>query len=68
MVSYLFPAVSHAIHVNVHEGVVTLRGHIHDTSLISVAVRLVRAVEGVVDVVPQLTGESAGRDGPGSHQ
>ncbi|MFH9176603.1 CBS domain-containing protein [Streptomyces albogriseolus] len=68
VVSYLFPAVSHAIHVNVHEGVVTLRGHIHDTSLISVAVRLVRAVEGVVDVVPQLTGESAGRDGPGSPQ
>ncbi|MCL6735154.1 CBS domain-containing protein [Streptomyces neyagawaensis] len=64
VVSYLFPAFSHAIHVNVHEGVVTLRGHIHDTSLISVAVRLVRAVEGVVDVEPQLTGESAGRDEP----
>lgn len=58
VVSYLFPAFSHAIHVNVHEGVVTLRGHIHDTSLISVAVRLVRAVEGVVDVEPHLTGES----------
>ncbi|GGT01199.1 CBS domain-containing protein [Streptomyces chromofuscus] len=58
VVSYLFPAFSHAVHVNVHEGVVTLRGHISDTSLISVAVRLVRAVEGVVDVEPHLTGES----------
>jgi len=64
VVSYLFPAFSHAIHVNVREGVVTLRGHIRDTSLISVAVRLARAVEGVVDVEPQLTGEPAGRDGP----
>lgn len=66
VVSCLFPAFSHAIHVNVNEGVVTLRGHIHDTSLISVAVRLVRAVEGVVDVEPQLSGESARRHGPGA--
>jgi CBS domain-containing protein len=58
VVSYLFPAFSHGIHVNVHEGVVTLRGHIRDTSLISVAVRLIRAVEGVVDVEPRLTGAS----------
>ncbi|MFC9164134.1 CBS domain-containing protein [Streptomyces fungicidicus] len=58
VVSYLFPAVSHAIHVNVHEGVVTLRGNIRDTSLVPVAVRLIRAVEGVVGVEPQLTGES----------
>ncbi|WP_369263616.1 CBS domain-containing protein [Streptomyces sp. R35] len=64
VVSYLFPAFSHAIHVNVHEGVVTLRGHIRDTSLILVAVRLVRAVEGVVDVEPHLTGESADAGGP----
>ncbi|MFF0363343.1 CBS domain-containing protein [Streptomyces fungicidicus] len=58
VVSYLFPAFSHAIHVNVHEGVVTLRGNIRDTSLVPVAVRLIRAVEGVVGVEPQLTGES----------
>ncbi|MEU0647687.1 CBS domain-containing protein [Streptomyces umbrinus] len=64
VVSYLFSGLSHAIHVNVHEGVVTLRGHIRDTSLISVAVRLVRAVEGVVDVEPHLTGESATPAGP----
>jgi CBS-domain-containing membrane protein len=62
VVSYLFPAFSHAIHVDVHEGVVTLRGHIRDTSLISVAVRLVRAVEGVVDVDPRLTDDSASGD------
>ncbi|AVZ76737.1 hypothetical protein SLUN_35615 [Streptomyces lunaelactis] len=66
VVSYLFPALSHAIHVNVHEGVVTLRGQIRDTSLVSVAARLVRAVEGVVDVKSQLTGESAVPPGPES--
>ncbi|MFF9481541.1 CBS domain-containing protein [Streptomyces sp. NPDC014733] len=63
VVSYLFPAVSHSIHVNVHEGVVALRGRVHDTSLIPAAVRLVRAVEGVVDVIPQLTGEPAAPEG-----
>ncbi|MEH0416706.1 CBS domain-containing protein [Streptomyces sp. B21-083] len=68
VVSYLFPAFSHAIHVNVHEGVVILRGHIRDTSLISVAVRLVRAVEGVVDVEPHLTGEATAPSEPGSLQ
>ncbi|MFF8843379.1 CBS domain-containing protein [Streptomyces sp. NPDC015127] len=62
VVSPLFPALSHTIHVNVHDGVVTLRGQIRDTSLISVAVRLVRAVEGVVDVEPRLTGASAAPD------
>ncbi|MFP3991834.1 CBS domain-containing protein [Streptomyces sp. E11-3] len=59
VVAYLFPAFSHAIHVNVHEGVVALRGHVHDTSLVTVAVRLARAVEGVVDVESQLTGGPA---------
>jgi CBS domain-containing protein len=68
VVSYLFPALSHTIHVNVHEGVVTLRGQIRDTSLISVAARLVRAVEGVVDVEPHLTGESTAPAGPESPQ
>ncbi|HSA49076.1 MAG TPA: CBS domain-containing protein [Yinghuangia sp.] len=55
VVAYLFPAFSHAIHVNVRDGIVTLRGHIGDSSLIPVAVRLARAVEGVVDVQPRLT-------------
>ncbi|MDH6623098.1 CBS domain-containing protein [Streptomyces sp. LBL] len=67
VVSCLFPTSNHAISVNVHEGVVTLHGHLHDTSLIPVAVRLVRAVEGVVDVEPHLTGESADPGGPQAH-
>jgi osmotically-inducible protein OsmY len=40
----------------VHEGVVTLAGQVRDTSLVPVAARLVRAVEGVVDVDFELTG------------
>ncbi|KUL22198.1 CBS domain-containing protein [Streptomyces regalis] len=65
VISYLFPALSHTIHVNVNEGVVTLRGQVRDTSLVSVAARLVRAVEGVVDVEPHLTGGSGAPAGPG---
>ncbi|MGA5799009.1 CBS domain-containing protein [Streptomyces cellulosae] len=61
VVSYLFPALSHGIRVHVRDGAVTLEGHIRDTSLISLAVRLARAVEGVVDVEPRLTGEPADR-------
>ncbi|MFK0113420.1 CBS domain-containing protein [Streptomyces sp. NPDC091217] len=50
IVSYLFPAPGSVLRVDVHDGVVTLAGRIRDTSLIPVAARLVRAVEGVVDV------------------
>ncbi|WP_280909254.1 CBS domain-containing protein [Streptomyces sp. SAI-090] len=50
VVSYLFPAPTSAARVAVREGVVTLSGRIRDTSLIPVAARLIRAVEGVVDV------------------
>ncbi|GAA0646162.1 hypothetical protein GCM10009535_24720 [Streptomyces thermocarboxydovorans] len=63
MVSYLFPAPSHGIHVSVDEGVVTLEGHVRDTSPIPLAVRLVRGVEGVVDVEARLTGEGARGEG-----
>ncbi|MEU3341214.1 CBS domain-containing protein [Streptomyces sp. NPDC006668] len=56
VVSYLYPTAGHSIDVTVHEGVVTLHGVVRDTSLVPIAVRLVRAVEGVVDVEPQLTG------------
>src|SRR5690606_33726175 len=38
------------VRVEVREGVVTLGGRIRDTSLVPVAARLTRAVEGVVDV------------------
>ncbi|MGW0885481.1 CBS domain-containing protein [Streptomyces sp. NPDC002671] len=66
VVSYLFPAVSHAIHVSVQDGVVTLRGRVPDTSLIWVAERLVHALEGVVGVEARLSGEDAASDAPES--
>ncbi|MGX1267550.1 CBS domain-containing protein [Streptomyces phaeoluteigriseus] len=50
VVSLLFPAPAEPLGVQVREGVVTLTGRIRDTSLVPVATRLVRAVEGVVDV------------------
>ncbi|MFJ3235321.1 CBS domain-containing protein [Streptomyces sp. NPDC086787] len=50
IVSYLFPPPTSALQVDVHDGVVTLTGRIRDTALVPVAARLVRAVEGVVDV------------------
>jgi CBS-domain-containing membrane protein len=52
--------------VRVEEGVVTVRGSIADTSYIPLAVRLVRTVEGVVDVEPRLTGPGPAQEpGPG---
>ncbi|MFJ8942576.1 CBS domain-containing protein [Streptomyces sp. NPDC102395] len=50
VVSYLFPAPTSAVRVTVLDGIVTLSGRIRDTSLVPVAARLIRAVEGVVDV------------------
>ncbi|KOU74153.1 CBS domain-containing protein [Streptomyces sp. MMG1533] len=50
VVSYLFPTPAPAVRVAVRDGVVTLSGRIRDTSLVPVAARLVRAVEGVVNV------------------
>ncbi|WP_320779565.1 CBS domain-containing protein [Streptomyces sp. CRN 30] len=46
--------------VNVSDGVVTLTGQLPDSSLVPVAVRLVRAVEGVVDVEYRLSGSRPG--------
>ncbi|MEU0815981.1 CBS domain-containing protein [Streptomyces mirabilis] len=60
VVSYLFRAPSSPVRVQVHEGVVTLAGRVRDTSLVPVAARLVRAVEGVVDVEFELTGPARG--------
>ncbi|MGW3355148.1 CBS domain-containing protein [Streptomyces bungoensis] len=65
VVSYLFPAFAHAVRVSVRDGVVTLRGPVQDTSLIWVAERLVRAVEGVVGVESRLSGAAAGQGAPG---
>ncbi|MGW2380092.1 CBS domain-containing protein [Streptomyces sp. NPDC001658] len=50
VVAYLFPAPASAVRVEVRDGVVRLAGRVRDVSLVSVAERLVRAVEGVVDV------------------
>ncbi|MFC5201071.1 CBS domain-containing protein [Streptomyces kaempferi] len=58
VVSYLFHAPLSPIRVQVQDGVVTLAGRVRDTSLVPVAARLVRAVEGVVDVEFELTGPS----------
>ncbi|MGP3953329.1 CBS domain-containing protein [Streptomyces sp. 7N604] len=66
VVAYLFPGLARPVHVDVNEGVVTLSGQIRDTSLISVAARLVRAVEGVVDVECHLRGEPGAPTGTGS--
>lgn len=62
VVAYLFPAPASAVRVRVHDGVVQLAGRVRDTSLIPVAARLVRAVEGVVDVDfgPDGHGDSGG--------
>ncbi|GGJ06772.1 CBS domain-containing protein [Streptomyces brasiliensis] len=50
IVSYLLPPPASVVRVQVEDGVVTLTGRIRDTSLVPVAARLIRAVEGVVDV------------------
>ncbi|MFF5439254.1 CBS domain-containing protein [Streptomyces achromogenes] len=50
ILAHLFPAPVSAVRVEVHKGVVKLTGRSRDTSLLPVAARLVRAVEGVVDV------------------
>ncbi|MFI1440410.1 CBS domain-containing protein [Streptomyces fructofermentans] len=53
VVSYLFPPPESAVRVQVRDGVVKLTGRVRDTSLVPVAARLVRAVEGVVDGYPR---------------
>ncbi|MET9392937.1 CBS domain-containing protein [Streptomyces sp. NPDC006624] len=45
-----------SVRVEVREGVVTLTGRVPDSSVIPLTVRLVRSVEGVVDVRCELTG------------
>lgn len=50
VVTSLFPPSASTLHVDVREGVAKLVGRTWDTSLVPVAARLVRAVEGVVDV------------------
>ncbi|WP_406864664.1 CBS domain-containing protein [Streptomyces sp. HUAS MG47] len=58
VVEQLFPLPRNRVEVAVDEGVVTLSGEIRDSSLVPVAVRLARAVEGVVDVRCEFDGAS----------
>ncbi|MET8765630.1 CBS domain-containing protein [Streptomyces sp. NPDC004658] len=53
--SYLCAPPSSAVRVEVDDGVVTLTGRIRDPAVVPVVARLVRAVEGVVDVEFDLT-------------
>ncbi|MFJ7892572.1 CBS domain-containing protein [Streptomyces anthocyanicus] len=50
VVTPLFPSPAETVRVEVSDGLVTLGGRVRDTSLVPVAARLARAVEGVVDV------------------
>ncbi|MFD9378448.1 CBS domain-containing protein [Streptomyces sp. NPDC059999] len=63
VVGRLFPLAQHRVRVDVQHGVVTLSGGILDASLIPVAARLARAVEGVVDVNCALTTSAAQKAG-----
>ncbi len=56
VVAYLFPLPESTVRIDVRDGVVHLAGRIRDTSLVPVAARLVRAVEGVVDMRFDLDG------------
>ncbi|GHJ96885.1 hypothetical protein SNE510_64040 [Streptomyces sp. NE5-10] len=55
VVARLFPLSRDRIEVRVDAGVVTLTGDVRDSTLVPVAERLARAVEGVVDVRCALT-------------
>ncbi|BCK73370.1 hypothetical protein Srufu_073230 [Streptomyces libani subsp. rufus] len=61
VVGELFTTPVKDLRVTVVDGVVTLSGRVRDTSLIPVAARLVRAVEGVVDVEFDVTVPTAAR-------
>lgn len=63
IIGVLFTAPAKDLRVTVTDGVVTLSGRVRDTSLIPVAARLVRSVEGVVDVEFDVTGPDAARAG-----
>ncbi|MFF7969883.1 CBS domain-containing protein [Streptomyces sp. NPDC007905] len=52
----LFGTHTAAVRIEVHDGVVTLTGRVHETALVPLAARLARAVAGVVDVRCALSG------------
>ncbi|WP_405819559.1 CBS domain-containing protein [Streptomyces sp. NBC_00838] len=59
VVEGLFLVSGERVRVTVADGVVTLGGTVRDTALVPLAARLVRAVEGVVDVECDLVGPRA---------
>ncbi|QHC22999.1 CBS domain-containing protein [Streptomyces sp. GS7] len=59
-----FAAPTKGLHVEVGDGVVTLSGRMRDRSLVPVVARLVRGIEGVVDVEYDVTGVAPVRVGP----
>ncbi|WP_260640187.1 CBS domain-containing protein [Streptomyces angustmyceticus] len=61
IVGALFAAPARDLRVTVADGVVTLSGRIRDTSLVPVLARLVRSVEGVVDVEFDVIGAASAR-------
>ncbi|MEV4974552.1 CBS domain-containing protein [Streptomyces scopuliridis] len=64
VVENLFRVSRESVQVSVVEGAVTLSGSVRDTALVPVATRLVRAVEGVVDVECDLVGPGVGPTRP----
>ncbi|MEV6841410.1 CBS domain-containing protein [Streptomyces sp. NPDC051133] len=55
VVPYLFDTPVDPIDVRVADGRVVLTGRVRDSSLVCVAVRMVRAIDGVVDIESHLT-------------
>ncbi|MFE7409333.1 CBS domain-containing protein [Streptomyces laurentii] len=55
VVDHLFPVSRDRVEVRVRGGVVHLSGEVHDSTLVPLAARLARTVEGVVDVRSELT-------------
>ncbi|MEV6566925.1 CBS domain-containing protein [Streptomyces kronopolitis] len=64
IISRLFGDASKDLTVTVADGVVTLHGSVRNTSLLPAVARLVRAVEGVVDVALDVTGPAPASTGP----
>ncbi|MEW2032764.1 CBS domain-containing protein [Streptomyces roseifaciens] len=56
VIGHFFRHRAPTVEAHVKEGVVTLSGTLHDTALVPVMARLVRAVEGVVNVELRLSG------------
>lgn len=64
VVGYVFPGEPSPVRVAVADGAVTLSGRVADTARVPVASRLVRSVEGVVDVRWDLDRPARGREEP----